>query len=108
LYHGSPTLEGTEFDLQKAITKSRRGTGEPGLYLTDDPERAITQFAGPGGTVVRTEVPSSFAQSIKQLDKYGRTEYFVNSQAGTDVLNSGITNVVSQREAIGLWAKGAF
>jgi hypothetical protein len=57
---------------------------------------------------VRTEVPSSFADSIRQFDPYGREEFFVNSQAGVDVLNAGITHVVPWQEAVLLWSKGEF
>ncbi|MGH9267475.1 MAG: hypothetical protein ACRD0D_04795 [Acidimicrobiales bacterium] len=108
LYHGSQNFEGGAFDLSRAIELTRGITGTPGIYLTDDATRAIQQLAGPSGTVVRTEVPSDFADEIRQCDPFGRTEYFVVDQAGTQILNDGVTDVVSSIEAIKLWAAGGF
>jgi hypothetical protein len=105
LYHGSPAFHGDEFALDIAIRQTRRGTGLPCIYLTDDGGRAVSQF-GREGHVVRTRVPTAFANAIRQTDREGRIEYFVNTQEGVNILNEGITDIMTGMEAFRRWADG--
>lgn len=101
LYHGSQDFQGDQFELSAADAGQRPGTPEPGVYLTDDFNRAATGY-GRGGTMVRVKVPEDFADSIRQLGGPGgdQPEFFVNTQAGVDILNAGITDVVPTQTAI--------
>ena len=110
LYHGSQDFKGKEFELETATSDTRAGTPEPGIYLTDDFNRAATQYAGPGGTMVRTEVPAEFADAIFQKGgpKGNAPEFFADTIEEVDVLNEGITHVTDQAEAIKLFFQGKF
>ncbi|GGU11421.1 DUF6531 domain-containing protein [Streptomyces coeruleorubidus] len=103
LYHGSRNWAGNEFSLGRSNDLQREYTPDAGVYLTDDFNRAATQYAGPDGVVVRTEVPRSFADSVlrEHSGPAGRQpEYFVDTQEGVDILNAGSPRALSQREAI--------
>jgi len=108
LYHGSPDFKGNQFDLAKSLAAKRRGTGKAGIYLTHDLRRAIESF-GRDGQVVRTAVPRTFADAIRQRDIEGHVEYYVNSDEGVRVLNAGITDIVqSWPNAFLRWLNGDF
>ncbi|TVT26320.1 type IV secretion protein Rhs [Amycolatopsis rhizosphaerae] len=109
LYHGSKDFEGDQFSLNKAVDGKREYTPEGGVYLTDDFQRAATQY-GVGGRIVRVEVPEDFADSVRQLGGPGRNqpEYFVNTPEGIQLINEGITDVVPTNEAIMRFFSGNF
>ena len=103
LYHGSKNWTGDKFSLGSSGDLQRQYTPDTGVYLTDDFSRAATQYAGPEGVVVRTEVPKSFAESVlrEHSGPAGKQpEYFVNTPEGLDVLNSGSPRALPQRDAI--------
>ncbi|MFF8776907.1 DUF6531 domain-containing protein [Streptomyces sp. NPDC015140] len=103
LYHGSRDWSGGEFSLGRSHDMQREYTPDAGVYLTDDFNRAATQYAGPEGVVVRTEVPRSFADSVlrEHSGPAGRQpEYFVDTQDGVDILNAGSPRVLPQRDAV--------
>ncbi|MFC9504949.1 DUF6531 domain-containing protein [Streptomyces sp. NPDC057002] len=103
LYHGSRNWSGNEFSLGRSNDLQRDYTPDAGVYLTDDFNRAATQYAGPDGVVVRTEVPRSFADSVlrEHSGPAGRQpEYFVDTQTGVDVLNAGSPRALPQRDAV--------
>ena len=78
------------FNLARAMLGKPGGsTPNPGIYLTDQPTRAASQF-GRQGTVVVTRVPASFAQRTRQIGPTGLPEYFVNTEADTAVLNQNV------------------
>ena len=109
LYHGSQNFQGDSFELSAADAGQRPGTPEPGVYLTDDFTRAATGY-GRGGQMVRVKVPEDFADSIRQLGGPGgdQPEFFVNTQAGIDILNSGITDVTDTQSATTRFFSGDF
>jgi hypothetical protein len=110
LYHGSQDFKGDKFDLSKALEGQRDFTPEAGVYLTDDFNRAATQYAGPGGSVVKVNVSKEFAEKIKQQGgptKNRLTEYFVNTQDGINSINQN-TQKLSQGDAIREFFKGNF
>ncbi len=103
LYHGSRTWTGNQFSLRESDRLQRDYTPDTGIYLTDDFNRAATQYAGPDGVVVRTEVPRSFADSVlrEHSGPAGRQpEYFVDTPEGVDILNAGSPQALPQRDAI--------
>ncbi|MFJ4269776.1 DUF6531 domain-containing protein [Streptomyces coelicoflavus] len=103
LYHGSRDWSGGEFSLGRSHEMQREYTPDAGVYLTDDFNRAATQYAGPDGVVVRTEVPRSFADSVlrEHSGPAGRQpEYFVDTQEGVDILNAGSPRALPQRDAV--------
>jgi RHS repeat-associated protein len=109
LYHGSQNFKGSTFDLDVAMASKRAGTPQPGIYLTDDFKRAMSGY-GRGGQVVRTEVPKSFAESVRQMGGPPggkRPEFFVNTPEGTEVLNQRV-RVLPTNEAFRQWIKGLF
>ncbi|WP_324786351.1 DUF6531 domain-containing protein [Streptomyces sp. H51] len=111
LYHGSRNWSGNDFSLRNSNDLQREYTPDAGVYLTDDFNRAATQYAGPEGVVVRTEVPRSFAESVwrEHSGPAGRQpEYFVNTQEGVEILNAGSPRVLSQRDAIIAHMMGQF
>ncbi|MFF4443260.1 putative T7SS-secreted protein [Streptomyces sp. NPDC001502] len=90
LYHGTQEWKGTHFSLDPDVNVKREYTPDAGVYLTDDFQRAAQQYAGPGGTVVRVEVPADFAQSVYRLHSGpggNLPEYFVNTPEGIELLN---------------------
>ncbi|MFI9826988.1 DUF6531 domain-containing protein [Streptomyces sp. NPDC051913] len=103
LYHGSRNWSGDQFSLGRSNDLQREYTPDAGVYLTDDFNRAATQYAGPEGVVVRTEVPRSFADSVlrEHSGPAGRQpEYFVDTEEGVDILNAGSPRALPQRDAI--------
>jgi RHS repeat-associated protein len=103
LYRGSRNWSGNEFSLGRSNELQRDYTPEAGVYLTDDFSRAATQYAGPEGVVVRTEVPRSFADSVlrEHSGPAGRQpECFVDTREGVDILNAGNPQVRPQGQAI--------
>ncbi|MER7480525.1 DUF6531 domain-containing protein [Streptomyces sp. NPDC126510] len=103
LYHGSRNWTGNDFSLGRSNDLQREYTPDAGVYLTDDFNRAATQYAGPDGVVVRTEVPRSFADSVlrEHSGPAGRQpEYFVDTPEGVDILNAGSPRALPQREAV--------
>ncbi|MFD9465015.1 DUF6531 domain-containing protein, partial [Streptomyces sp. NPDC060027] len=103
LYHGSRNWTGGEFSLSHSDDLQREYTPDMGVYLTDDFNRAATGYATPEGTVVRVEVPRSFAESVyrRHGGPAGREpEYYVNTQEGVDILNAGSPRALPQRDAI--------
>ncbi|MBW8800335.1 MAG: RHS repeat protein [Streptomyces sp.] len=103
LYHGSKNWTGDKFSLGSSGDLQRQYTPDTGVYLTDDFSRAATQYAGPEGVVVRTEVPKSFAESVlrEHSGPAGKQpEYFVNTPGGLDILNAGSPRALPQRDAI--------
>ncbi|MFH8610375.1 DUF6531 domain-containing protein [Streptomyces sp. NPDC018029] len=103
LYHGSQNWHGDQFSLPRSIQDQRDYTPDAGVYLTDDFNRAATQYAGPSGHVVRVEVPREFADSVLRNHSGpagNLPEYFVNTPEGVDVLNNGGPRVLPQGEAI--------
>ncbi|MEV7909190.1 putative T7SS-secreted protein [Streptomyces griseus] len=102
LYHGTHEWKGEEFSLDSHINEKRQYTPNAGIYLTDDFERAATQYAGPGGTIVRVEVPAEKAASWLRLHEGpagNLPEYFVNNFDDLELLNKKLTSL-PQREAI--------
>ncbi|MEU2538280.1 hypothetical protein [Streptomyces iakyrus] len=94
---------GNDFSLGRSNDLQREYTPDAGVYLTDDFNRAATQYAGPDGVVVRTEVPRSFADSVlrEHSGPAGRQpEYFVDTPEGVDILNAGSPRALPQREAV--------
>ncbi|MFJ3665621.1 DUF6531 domain-containing protein [Streptomyces sp. NPDC090106] len=111
LYHGSQNWTGDAFSLGHSDDLQRAYTPDTGVYLTDDFSRAATQYATPGGTVVRVEVPKSFADSVyrEHSGPAGNApEYLVNTQEGIDILNAGSPKVLPQRDAIIAHMMGQF
>jgi RHS repeat-associated protein len=108
LYHGTQRWSGGKFfDLAQAAGLKQLGTPKTGIYLTDDPMRALTQYAtGPNGVVVATRVPRSFAQRIMQMGgtQGKELEYFVNTEADAAVLNQNI-RVYNALEFLADWGK---
>ncbi|MEV7318832.1 DUF6531 domain-containing protein [Streptomyces sp. NPDC093970] len=103
LYHGSKNWTGDKFSLGSSGDLQRQYTPDTGIYLTDDFSRAATQYAGPEGVVVRTEVPKSFAESVlrEHSGPAGKQpEYFVNTPEGLDILNAGSPRALPQRDAV--------
>nr|WP_257217446.1 RHS repeat-associated core domain-containing protein [Streptomyces dengpaensis] len=103
LYHGSRNWTGNQFSLSHSDDLQRDYTPDMGVYLTDDFNRAATGYATPEGTVVRVEVPRSFAESVYRTHggPAGREpEYYVNTQEGVDILNAGSPRALPQRDAI--------
>lgn len=87
-------------DVQHA--KSARSKAQSDVS-EDDLNRVATQYAGPDGVVVRTEVPRSFADSVlrEHSGPAGRQpEYFVDTPEGVDILNAGSPRALPQREAV--------
>ncbi|MEV1007341.1 RHS repeat-associated core domain-containing protein [Streptomyces sp. NPDC049881] len=112
LYHGTQDFRGSQFTLHVPDDVARRGyTPESGIYLTNNPMRAINQYAaGPGGMVIRVEVPLDFAQRIGRTGP-GDTpdpEWFVNTQAGVDMLNQGNPEVLSNMDAMTAFFDGTW
>ncbi|MEV0116392.1 DUF6531 domain-containing protein [Streptomyces sp. NPDC050844] len=102
LYHGSQNWYGDSFSLPTAVRDTRDYTPDAGVYLTDDFMRAANQYAGPGGHVVRTEVPrADAARWLRQHEgpAGNQPEYFVNTQADVDILNAGSPRVLPMGEA---------
>ncbi|MFF3640547.1 DUF6531 domain-containing protein [Streptomyces sp. NPDC002564] len=102
LYHGSQNWHGDAFSLPRAVDDSRPYTPDAGVYLTDDFVRAANQYAGPGGHVVRTEVPRADADRwLRQHEgpAGNQPEYFVNTQDDVDILNAGSPRVLPMGEA---------
>jgi RHS repeat-associated protein len=103
LYHGSRNWSGDQFSLGSSHDLQRQYTPDAGVYLTDDFTRAATQYAGPEGVVVRTEVPKSFADSVlrEHSGPAGKQpEHFVDTQEGVDILNAGSPRALPQRDAV--------
>ncbi|MFS8202679.1 DUF6531 domain-containing protein [Streptomyces sp. CWNU-52B] len=103
LYHGSRNWTGNQFSLSHSDDLQREYTPDMGVYLTDDFNRAATGYATPEGSVVRVEVPRSFAESVYRQHggPAGREpEYYVNTQDGVDILNAGSPRALPQRDAI--------
>ncbi|MEU1121681.1 MULTISPECIES: DUF6531 domain-containing protein [unclassified Streptomyces] len=102
LYHGSQNWHGDAFSLPRAVSDTRQYTPDAGVYLTDDFMRAANQYAGPGGHVVRTEVPRADAERwLRQHEgpAGNQPEYFVNTQDDVDILNAGSPRVLPMGEA---------
>ncbi|MFF8845627.1 RHS repeat-associated core domain-containing protein, partial [Streptomyces sp. NPDC015127] len=102
LYHGTREWKGEEFSLNPEINTKREYTPNAGIYLTDDFNRAATQYAGPEGMVARVQVPIDRAEAWLRLHEGpagNLPEYFVNSVDDLQYLNSDL-RVLSQREAI--------
>ncbi|MEV8412738.1 putative T7SS-secreted protein [Streptomyces niveus] len=102
LYHGTSKWKGEEFSLDPEIYVKREYTPHAGIYLTDDFNRAATQYAGPSGTIVRVEVPADKAASWLRLHEGpggNLPEYFVNTLDDVAVLNKHLSSL-PQREAI--------
>lgn len=95
-------MEGENFSLDSDINVTREYTPNAGIYLTDDFNRAATQYAGPGGTIVRVEVPADKAASWLRLHEGpagNLPEYFVNSLDDVMLLNKHLSSL-PQRDAI--------
>ena len=107
LYHGAQDLRGTTFQLGAPAGVAVRGsTPEAGLYLTDDLTRAIQQYAGQGGQVVRVEVPREFADRIRQMGGppgNQQPEWFVNNADDLAVVNDGIIGIRGSMDAFMSW-----
>ncbi|MFD5315736.1 DUF6531 domain-containing protein [Streptomyces sp. NPDC127098] len=101
LYHGSMNWQGTEFALEVSQAARRPGTPAPGVYLTDDFNRAATGY-GRGGHIVRVQVPEEFANSIRQMGgpNGNQPEFFVDTVEGLATINNGITGVLPTPQAI--------
>ncbi|MWA13708.1 DUF6531 domain-containing protein [Streptomyces sp. BA2] len=102
LYHGSQNWHGDAFSLPTAVRDVRQYTPDAGVYLTDDFMRAANQYAGPGGHIVRTEVPRADAQRwLRQHEgpAGNQPEYFVNTADDVDILNAGSPRVLPFNEA---------
>ncbi|MFD4692236.1 putative T7SS-secreted protein [Streptomyces sp. NPDC058463] len=102
LYHGTHEWKGENFSLDSDVNVTREYTPKSGIYLTDDFNRAATQYAGPGGTIVRVEVPVDKAASWLRLHEGpagNLPEYFVNSLDDVALLNKHLTSL-PQRDAI--------
>ncbi len=106
LYHGSQNFEGENFDLDLAGANQRQGTLLEGVYLTDDVNRAIQQYAGPGGQVVRTDVSCDFAATLQRIDGVtGQSlEFLAQNAEQVSVLNDGIVGVEGSTNAFIRWA----
>lgn len=109
LYHGSRNFKGTRFSLQLATADIRSTTRVPGIYLTDDFNRAASGYRR-GGVVVRVVVPEEFANSILQLGGPNKKqpEFFVNTQESVDILNQGITDMLDTPDATRRYFAGNF
>ena len=111
LFHGHrEPLAGGKFDLEQSIRQKRAGTPVPGVYLTDDPVRAATQYATPSGYVTKVEVPTEFAESIKQESPIKgprgvpQHEYLVTTPDEVDTLNKN-PETKSSMDALRDWIK---
>ena len=106
LYHGSRAgIKGGEYSLEAAAANrvpTHMTSPDPAVFLTDDLQRAATQYATPSGEVGRSLVTRDFAESIKRLDEYGNVEYKATTQGHLDVLNRTL-EIKSQRDAIISW-----
>lgn len=109
LYHGSRDgIAGGRFDLSQVKPARRPGhltSEDPAVFLTDDPARAATQYATPRGEVARAVVSQDTANSMKQLDQYGRPEFKATTQEQIEELNAHL-EIKSTREAILEWVFG--
>jgi RHS repeat-associated protein len=109
LFHGHQApLVGGQFDLEAATEMQRAGTPEAGVYLTDDVARAATQYAGPGGFVTRTEVPTAVANAMKQaspiLGPRGVVQYewVARTPGEVNMLNQSL-QTLPQIQALRAW-----
>lgn len=109
LYHGSRAgIQGGKFSLEAAAANrvsTHMTSKEAAVFLTDDLQRAATQYATPVGQVGRSWVSRSFAESLKQLDRYGNVEFMATTQRQLNILNRTL-EIKSQREAILKWWLG--
>ncbi|MFR9725869.1 DUF6531 domain-containing protein [Streptomyces sp. MS19] len=107
LYHGASDFRGTVFQLGAPTGVTVRGaTPQPGLYLTDDLTRAVQQYAGVGGRVVRVEVPRDFADRIRQMGGppgNRQPEWFVDNAADLAQVNNGIIGIRDSMDAFMSW-----
>ncbi|MGK5533803.1 DUF6531 domain-containing protein [Streptomyces sp. URMC 129] len=107
LYHGAQDFRGEVFQLGAPTGVAVRGaTPEAGVYLTNDLTRAIQQYAGPGGRVVRVEVPADFADRIRQMGGppgNRQEEWFVNNAEDLAVINDGIVGIKDSMDAFMSW-----
>ncbi|TDC65226.1 DUF6531 domain-containing protein, partial [Streptomyces hainanensis] len=107
LYHGAQDLRGATFQLGAPTGVAVRGsTPQPGLYLTDDLTRAIQQYAGQGGQVVRVEVPREFADRIRQMGGppgNQQPEWFVDNATDLAEVNNGIIGIRGSMDAFMNW-----
>ncbi|MER5255660.1 DUF6531 domain-containing protein [Streptomyces sp. NPDC002855] len=111
LYHGSQNWHGDAFSLPTSISDTRRYTPDAGVYLTDDFMRAANQYAGPGGHVVRTEVPRADAARWLRTHEGpagNQPEYFVNTPEDVALLNAGSPRVLPFNEAFMQNVAGTF
>ncbi|MEU9608563.1 RHS repeat-associated core domain-containing protein [Streptomyces sp. NPDC048057] len=102
LYHGTRNWQGDEFSLDTSTSEKREYTPNAGVYMTDDFNRAATQYAGPDGVIVRAEVPSDVAERALRLHEGpagNLPEYFFNTPEGVAHLNANL-RVLPQRDAI--------
>ncbi|MGW3404264.1 putative T7SS-secreted protein [Streptomyces zhihengii] len=102
LYHGAQEWKGDSFSLDPDVNVKREYTPNAGIYLTDDFNRAATQYAGPSGTVVRVEVPADRAEAWLRLHEGpagNLPEYFVNSSSDLPLLNAQLRHL-PQAQAI--------
>ena len=112
LYHGSRKWEGDKFDLDAAArnrTETHLTSKDPAVFLTDDPRRAITQYAGKddAGRVVQAQVPKNVADEMRQVDPHGRLEFAAKTKEQVEVLNQAPPpRVMTTREALMEWSKG--
>ncbi|WP_442811919.1 DUF6531 domain-containing protein [Streptomyces sp. NBC_01803] len=107
LYHGAQDFRGSVFQLGAPSGVAVRGaTPEAGVYLTNDLTRAIQQYAGPGGRVVRVEVPADFADRIRQMGGppgNRQEEWFVNNADDLAVINDNIVGIRDSMDAFMAW-----
>lgn len=108
LYHGAKEelLDG-KLDLDKVNKRLNHvSSKDVAVFLTDDIERAITQYATPRGYVYTSKVSKTFANSIKQYDGEKRREYKATTIDQIDKLNQ-ILEVKTTLNAIrDWWLKG--
>ena len=109
LYHGSPTgLKGGLFDLAESAAHIRPGTANPGIYLTDDFNRAFSAY-GRNGTISSVTVPRAMADRMRQLGGPlgNQVEFFTDNIGDVDFMNRFITELPAL-QAFQLWVKGLF
>jgi hypothetical protein len=107
LFHGSRDgIKDGQFGLDNIAKRPTHLTSkEPAVFLTDDPARAISQYATPRGQVARTRIPDELAQAIRQTDVHGNVEYVARTQEHIDALNRHL-EIRSTRDAMRDWLFG--
>jgi hypothetical protein len=105
LFHGSRTgIVGGKLDLAEALrhrTSTHMTSRDPAVFFTDDLTRAIQQY-GRGGEIARVRVPRAMAERLRGLDRFGRREFKVTSQADLDVMNQSI-EILKWKDAFRFW-----